>query len=80
MVDMLLPAMDMGMPLLGPLMVDMLLPAMDMEISLLGPLMVDMLLPAMGMPLPEPLIFFNMLSDFCKCIHIISSILNKLYF
>ena len=57
MVDMLLPAMDMGMPLLGPLMVDMLLPAMDMGMPLLGPLMVDMLLPAMGMPLPEPLIF-----------------------
>ena len=61
MVDMLLPAMAMDMPLPGPLMVIMLLPVMDMDMPLPGLLMVDMFLPAMNMtcprwirPLPEP--------------------------
>jgi len=54
MVDMILPAMDMIMPLPGTLMMDMLLPATDIDMTLPGPLMVVMLLPVMDMDMPLP--------------------------
>ena len=54
MMVMLLPVMDMDMPLSGLLMVDMLLPAMDIDMPMPGPLIKDMLLPATVMDMPCP--------------------------